>query len=440
MIDTPAQTLSTGRAPARSVLANPRAIAEIAVRLMLPCLVFGTAFVQYRDEMFVNQVLNVLGQALIWIATLSAAIIVFVIQRAVRVFLFAFIAIIALRVARLNLGPIPELEIGYHLATGLLFGVAGATIFIHRVDVLYRQMMVFVALSIPMMLLQMLGVPWSHALRTEDDGSIADYELGSLLFQSDQGVGFNTLQLRPAGLLHASVFLSIVMLPTMAIHFSRWRGGRIDWRDVSVLGVVALAMSKILILATMIFALWYFVAGPSVYRLRMTKYVGVAGVLLLLYSVLFPSAFSYNLSPEIVYINFSIRLADLQAVLAGLPVTEVVVEGWDNTVLRRGAYAAGEQSAISVLARYWQVVLILFFAIGVLLIFRLRALQRIRPEVTSVARNGLIAALLALLITPFLGSPFYSFWAGGFVIMPFLIRNMPRPRSARREQPITRFA
>lgn len=434
MSATPERALASGRAVTDSILANPKAIAEVAVRAMFPCLVFGTVFVQYRDEMFINQAMNAFGQALIWIALLSAAIIVLVLQRAVRVFLFAFISIVVLRIVRLNLGPLPELEFGYHLATGLLFGVAGAAIFIHRCEVLHRQMMVFVFLSIPFMLLQILGVPWSRVLRTDDSGTVADYELGSLLFQSEEGVGLNVLQLRPAGLLHANVFLSIVMLPTMAIHFSRWQGSRLEWRDVAVLSVVVLGMNKILILATMVFALWYLVAGPTGNRLRMAKYVGVAGLLILLYSFLFPGAIARNLSPELIYVNFAIRLADVQAVLAGLPATEVVVEGWDDTVLRTGTYAAGAQSAIAALARHWQLALALSIVVGLLLIHRLRVLRRNRPDLANLARNGLVASFLALLITSFLGSPFFAFWAGGFVVMPFLIRNTRRPRFPQRRR------
>jgi len=399
------------------------AIADLAARVIFPSLVFGTVLVQQQ-----SQLLLAAGQTLLWLGILAAAEVVIVVGRGVKVFALAAALVIGFRIARIYLGESPAMSFGYSSAYGVLIIVAGAAILTHRLEMLHSQARFFLLLSVPVMLLQIYGVDWVHALRTDLHGfGMEARTMIPTLFESNRNLAYTTIQARPAGLLHANNFLSLVLLLVMAIQFARPTDGRLARGDFPFLAVIALAMAKIVLLGFVVLTIVYAVVGPDEKRRRVLKLWGVLGCFLAIYFVLFPGLFLHNLSPSLALLNYTIRLADLRAALAGIPMINVALQGFGGGRLMVLDIEAGSQSGYAAIARYLPALSVILLCLLPFHFLRMRDLKRGRPELAELARNGLVVAVLAPLITSFIGNPVFAL-LGAPLALPWIAASSPGVR------------
>jgi hypothetical protein len=391
------------------------AIVEAAVAVIFPCLIFGSSLVQQPSQVFAA-----VGQLLLWVAILAAAEIIVVFHPG-STFIILFSLLAMLRAAQLVLGAKSSLSMSYEVVNGLIFLIAGGAVLAFRRRVLERQLKTLFALSVPVMLLQVYGKPaWVQVLRTDahtfGGGPVAREAMLPSLFESNSG-GFNTTQARPAGLLHANNFLSIVLLFAFALHFRRSKGRALGRTDVLLMAVVVLSMAKIGFLAFIAFSLVYLVRGPLDARVRVAKMWGLLFLFLAGFYVLFPGVFLYDLSPNNALLNYAIRVADLRAAVAGASVVDVVqVQGIDGSQLAVAGLEAGTQSGYSAAARFWPYLLVIVALFGVLFYLRLRRLPAEGPDRRDLAINAVLVLLLSPLITSFAGNPFFAFALGGLAL------------------------
>lgn len=393
------------------------AIVEAAVAGLVPCLIFGTVLVQ-QEWAFAHD----LGQVLLWMAILAAAEIVYVLLRAPQVLAVVGVLIVGLRAASAALGASGTITATYEMVNSLLFALAGVAVVRWRGDVLERQLRTFFIVTVPFMLAQLVGWPaWTQAWRTDAHGDESMRRvMVRTLFEREGVEGFPSLQARPAGVLHANNFLSIVMLFAMAFLFDRSRGGKLRSVEVAFMIVLVLTMAKVLYIGFLVFTVLYLVRGPRSRRVWLGKMWGVLLLAMGTYYLLFPGVFLFDLSPNNALLNYAIRMADLRAVLGGLDFADVTVEGFGGITLELAGIPAGSQSAIAAAARHFVLLTMVVPVVFIAYFHALASLRRRNPELTGLAVNGAVMLGLALLITSFVGNPFFGFTAS-LVLLPWLV-------------------
>ena len=113
--------------------------------------------------------------------------------------------------------------LAYEVSSGLVFGAAGAYLFARQPRLLHRQLMWFMLLSVPLMALQLLGVgSWTQVLRNDfhlaGESSLQQYPT---LFVPLAQIVPTTLQMRPAGFMHANNYMSLFIAFALAVHYGR---------------------------------------------------------------------------------------------------------------------------------------------------------------------------------------------------------------------------
>jgi hypothetical protein len=321
--------------------------------------------------------------------------------------------ILILRGARFAAIDSTFLYLAYTVALAAWSSAAGALIVIRRPGLVERQFAYFWAFSAPLMLLQILGVPWTQAWRTDMAPVALGFTQVPTLFVRAGEVVITTFQSRPAGVFWASNAASIVLTFGLAFHYGRLRRpGRIDWTDVVLLAVVVLAMAKIVFVALGILWLARAVAGPDSRR-HVAVSAGLLGLMLLVYWILFPGLFAANLSWEAALYDLEIRVAEL-LVATGVPVL-VRLTTWlpADVILSLGVGVQSGYTAILQQARTLLPTLVVSIPYAWLAFKTLRRFDpNLKREVAAVA----VAAILTPAITSPLISAIYWFLAGAAIL------------------------
>lgn len=400
-----------------------RFLVELAVRLMFPCLIFGITFVQnpaLRSESFVLELTTVLGQMLMWLAALAAVEIVLVLDRGRWSLWFSLALIVGSRLVRIPLSSGPEIEVIYNLGMCGLFGLAAVALVQHRSHVLERQFQLFVAISVPLMLLQLLGYPEIVYILRTDIHTVLPIQF--TLFQDDPLIVYDTIQARPAGFVYASNVLSLVLLLILAVQLGSWtEGGRVS-ADAWLAAIITLAMSKLVFLSIIVLTCINVFVSPWWYRKRLIRLWLLIGVMLLGYYFLFPRVFQFNTSSASFLVNFVQRFEGLRAVWLGLEMAEFTVTYTDGAPAYGYSIIPGSQSTYAKFARWLPVL-----SVGLFLgfpIYRRRwlGLARRRPNLGRISMNGV--AVVALV--PIYGSMIFGpiFWMMiGIGALPLVVRQ-----------------
>ena len=185
-----------------------------------------------------------------WLATLAAVEIVLVLDRSRWSLWFSLALIFGSRLVRILLSPGPEIELIYNLGMCGLFGLAAVALVQHRSHLLERQFQLFVAISVPLMLLQLLGYPEIvYILRTDIHSTLP---IQFALFQDDPLIVYETIQARPSGVVYANNILVIVLLLILAIQLGSWTEGGRASGDAWLAAIVTLSMSKLAFLSIIV--------------------------------------------------------------------------------------------------------------------------------------------------------------------------------------------
>jgi hypothetical protein len=202
-----------------------------------------------------------------------------------------------------------------------VFMIAGAWIYGRNPNFLHRQLVVFLALCLPVMLLQILGVSsfvlgWSTGFLDDPNSIMGEREVGTFvalpryptLFVAREDLIFSIPQGRPNGLMHANNILSIFVAVAVALNLVRPRSGGLRAGDLIITIAAVLTMSKLvfglqgmLYVGTLVFA-------PMARKVLAVKLIFVLAIGLCVYYVFFPGLLQANLSEEMVRVSFMLRL------------------------------------------------------------------------------------------------------------------------------------
>lgn len=398
----------------------PLHVQRLAAHWIFPGLVI--AMVVGNQQWAVGPFL--LGQMLSWVNDAAAAVIVFGRFQGRRWPVVLVAAIVLTKLASAVPALAAQGDLAFDISLSLLFCAAGAIIVSERPGLVYRQLVVFCMVSLPLMLLQILGVgAWAEALNTENVAGARAPQ--PTLFVGLDELNYRTAQARPAAFTHSNNFLSLLAAFAVALHFSRIQTARLTKRDVIVCSFALLTMAKVVLLLYVVVLGWKFINGVRRERVRVLR-VGLFTVAFLTaYWVLFPGLFASNVSWWKIQYSFAIRANEL----ADLMAPNSAMAAWLKQLLA-GTPRANWDSGGS-LSGYAQVIGVLpYLAVAGLLMLPIlyRGFSRVRrryPEVVDLTVLTLFVVVLYPTAVPLLRAQIFWFIAG-FALLPIFTVWEPR--------------
>ena len=284
-----------------------RAVRRQAQNLLLPAIILTAIFGQDRPQtamVVVGQLASIAAVALAAVVALSAL--------AGRVWpgILVLVVVILRAIRLVPAGDMSVINQLYALATTVLFAAAGADLLLTRRKLVARQMATFVAISCPMMALQLLGVgEWTQSFRTQFAGDSGLAQHPTLLIGRDDMI-LSGIQARPGGFLYANNYLSVFIVFALALYLGDTHAPKRAVRNGLLATASVLSMAKVVFFAFVVMGL---VAVVLRQKALLRRWGAMALMLLVLlggYRLLFPGMFEVNMSLELWRTNFQMRLAD----------------------------------------------------------------------------------------------------------------------------------
>lgn len=335
-------------------------------------------------------------------------------------------------------------------ALAVVFAVAGAMIYGRNPLLLHKQLVIYLALCIPIMLLQILGfssllMGWNigylhdpSVMNIDDVGSFKDIPVYPTLFVGIDDLEFSTGQGRPVGLMYAANPLAVFISIAVAINLAITRTSRIRFSDIVVTIAIVLAMSKLSFGVTILLYAGFLVFGGRERRLLALKLIIVLSIVMFLYYLLFPGLFNTNISEGMVMSAIMLRLVDL---LKALGIENYFGQLDDLAIVYRQSYVyvvVEGYSAVATLLRSKLLIPSLFaMTVGVVLYVRRVRNMASRPAMVYVVT--LLACILTQFAVPFVGASSFQLIMG-FALFP-LFREMWRSAHTKgsTEPPVNRL-
>lgn len=203
----------------------------------------------------------------------------------------------------------------------ILFVITGAKIYGLNPSLIHKQLVVFLALCIPVMLLQISGadsffVSWT----LNSDPNIFDYDkIGTYqkipvyptLFVRLENLNYQVAQGRPVGLLYSNNPLSVFVAITAGLNFALPKESRLRFSDVIVSLSLVLTMSLLASAMSLIIYAFFIVFGSISKRRRGIKLVSLFALFLFVYYLFFPGLFLNNFSVGKIMVSILFRGLDL---------------------------------------------------------------------------------------------------------------------------------
>lgn len=200
------------------------------------------------------------------------------------------------------------IEVLRHVAVAGVLIIAGATVAARRPHLIRRQLVVYLAVSIPLMLLQMSGVSsvvmgwnteYAHSedvLLIEEIGTFKKIPVYPSLFVPREELFYQIGQGRPVGLSYSNNVLSVLVAIAVGLSVGMARSSRLTIGGAVVATALVLTMSLTALAAALLTYAVVFLAGPSWRRLLVWKTVLLIGALQGIYYLFFPGLFTTNFS------------------------------------------------------------------------------------------------------------------------------------------------
>jgi hypothetical protein len=219
----------------------------------------------------------------------------------------ALVSSLLLRLLELAV-PTTAIEAARHGSLAVLMMTAGARAYGRDPRLLARQLVLYLALCLPVMLLQITGahpffMTWDSdsahdltVLSIEEIGTFKQIPLYPTLFVTEDDLHYFIAQGRPSGLSYANNVLSVFAAITAGLALALARKSRIGVSGVVVSAVLVLTMSMTALLSAAFLYAAVFLFGESRRRWYVVKVTALTGAFLWMYAWLFPGLFAASFS------------------------------------------------------------------------------------------------------------------------------------------------
>jgi hypothetical protein len=363
-----------------------------------------------------------IGQLIYWASIILAWVISFRTPYA-KIANFALLFALGLRGLELFNGS--DLIYAARIASlAFLFIVAGSAIYGRNPRFLHKQLVFFLALSIPILFLQVAGagsfvMGWNTEfahdptiMTIEEIGKFKDIPTFPTLFVQLDELRYSIGQGRPSGLLYSnnvsSVFLSVAIALNATITQRSWFRGS----SLIVLTATILIMSKLaFVVAVLVYSGMMMFGSASQRNMGLKLLVGLV-IGLCAYYLLFPGLFLSNFSREMIMSSVLLRLIDL---LQALGLESAV---WDFSEAREwlGAVYQEGGGGYSTFARFFRsgyalAGLAVLGLIAILYVAGARHFKSLRGTV-QMHSVVLLVCVLTLAAVPFVAAPSFQLLLG----------------------------
>lgn len=306
----------------------------------------------------------------------------------------------------------------------ILFSRAGSIILFQEPRMIYRQVIIFCKLSVPLMILQVLGVgKWTQFLRNDYHSYFDEAKMQvATLFVDKADVIVTTFQARPAGLCHANNVLTPIIIFALGLHYGLVKTSRLTFNDVVLCIIAVLTMSKLVFLSFGVIVLWLLVVGDNSRRRKIMKVILLFCVLMATYRFFFPGLYSYNLDKELMKKNFYGRVSVLAESFGDGMAKQIIVDAFGESFHLGGP--EGSVSGYSVIVKELKYVIVVALLAMLFYWWGLRRLRRERPELVTVAVLFVFLCFLLPLGNWFAEGPMFWFIAG-FGLLPLFLLLKP---------------
>jgi hypothetical protein len=366
-----------------------------------------------------------IGQMIGWLINLLAVFFVFsVVGRNLR-FIAFILGLIAAKVFTILYPSDAILNTMYYFLAGCMFSFIGALVCFRYPRLIYKQIMIICLINVFFMLLQIIGVgAWTQFLTTHGVG-IEDSKIPmATLFVKNISSAVSVMQRRPAGLLYANQFLSLILLFGIAVNFS-YSGNRFKWGTLIICIMMVLAMAKIAFLGFVIIFLLLLILGTPGQKSEIFKTLIYIPFVLFLYYIFFPGLFVKNLSLQAVKWSFFIRLNDM---VNTLPETNIAKESLLESLFSTPKPEVSLNAHVSGYSEIMPILPYLVIIMLMLLPFYCESLYKIRQRFPYFVWTS-IFTLVAITIFPYIctiwKSQLYWFFAG-FGLLPLFFLFKPK--------------
>jgi hypothetical protein len=317
------------------------------------------------------------------------------------------------------------------VSLGVLFMLAGARIYGDNPMLLYKQLVIFFAISIPFMICQITGLSsifmmWNtdylHTLDILDLSELGTFKVIPVfptLFVGLDELNYQIGQGRPNGLFHSNNILSIFVVIGVGLNLITSKSTRLRYSDLIVMCIFTLTMSLMVFSITLLLYFYCILMGGNIYRKKAIKLIAILLVLLGLYYLFFPGLLQINFGEAKFLMSFLTRGLDLANSLGFSKFNDIFS---DQLLLVGDAYKdEGTYSQFSVILKSkFMAPLIIGFLIAIFIFIRsYRFFKKKTASSTREFNIFLFCCLFSQFGVPYMVAPAYQFMLG-FVFYPLL--------------------
>lgn len=398
--------------PSNSLVIRLRNLKWLSLRWIFPGLLISSTCNQQEKY----NLLMVIGSVTSILNVMAAIVIAWFVFRKKSLILLVIFGFLLTKTGRIVFGDQSYFLGGYIIFVGILFCIAGSVAAFQFSRLIYRQVILFCLFSIPLMLLQLIGVgEWTQFHRTDIDNLEYGLTQFPTLFVGVNNVVINGLQVRPSGFCWANNFLSIVIMFALGLHYGKLKSHKITWKDAVLCAITVLAMAKIVFLAFGVIILWLLIFGESWKKKRIIKNILLFFSLMVSYALFFPGVFLYNTSLSLWYKNFMGRKIDFIRSISANPM--FLKAGLDNNTMPQ---VSGHESGYAEIATVLPYLSVVGLFIVIYLIKGLKKMRYRFPDLKNTSVLIFLVLILMPLITSFLQTNFFWFVAG-FAFLPIFL-------------------
>jgi hypothetical protein len=301
------------------------------------------------------------------------------------------------------------------LPLAFIFMIAGAAIYGSAPKLLHKQLVVFLAFCVPIMIGQILGIsPWLMVWDTsflegglsyksgftiDDVGKFKDLALYPTLFVNADDVNFVLGQARPSGLTHNNNVVSLFISLAIALNIAIDRSLRLTLSDIFISLAAVLSMSKLVFGMAILIYVGYLFFGSRQKKFISFKLIILFIFTLALYFFMFPGLLLINFSGGTIMTSVIVRLGDIISALGLSDIFQSItaLEEFDFST----KVSSGYTTWAKVLRNPYAIPMIAII-VAVLGRYYLQV-SRIHPRDAIVYKITLLACVLSQF-----GVPFYS--------------------------------
>lgn len=316
---------------------------------------------------------------------------------------------------------------------GGLFASAGAKIYGENPKMLYKQLVIFFAISIPFMICQIAGVSSLFMMWNTDYAHSKDVldlsELGTFkvipvyptLFVGLEELYYQIGQGRPSGLLHSNNILSIFVVIGVGLNIITSKSTRLRYSDLVVMCIAVLTMSLLVMSMTIILYTYCLVTGGRKYRIKSIKLFLVLIAFIGLYYLFFPGLFQTNFAKTKFLMSFLTRGLDLANSLGFSSLNDFYS---DQLLLVGKAYSEeGTYSQFSAIikSKFMIPIIIGFVVLGILYKKGYRFFRKQTAKSTREFNIFIFCCLFSQFGVSYMVAPSYQFMLG-FTFYPLMTK------------------